>query len=103
MSVPELKRCFECGATHPPEVLLCPNDGTPLCFDTVGRRWKIEEFFGRRPGGAVFAGFHLVTGQRGIEIGIGHLDQMFQLRQFAIGQAPFMALAAAMAAFTTPT
>ena len=66
MSVAELKRCFECGATYPQEVLACANDGTPLCFDTVGRRWKIEEFFGRRPGGAVFAGFHLVTGQRAL-------------------------------------
>ena len=66
MSVAELKRCFECGATYPQEVLACANDGTPLCFDTVGRRWKIEEFLGRRPGGAVFAGFQLVTGQRAL-------------------------------------
>ncbi len=66
MSVPELKRCFECGASHPPEVLLCPNDGTPLCFDTVGRRWKVEGLIGRRPGGAVFSAFHLVNGTRAV-------------------------------------
>ena len=63
MSVAELKRCFECGATYPQEVLACANDGTPLCFDTVGRRWKIEGVIGRRTGGAIFAAFQLVSGQ----------------------------------------
>ncbi len=63
MSAAELKRCFECGATYPQEVLACANDGTPLCFDTVGRRWKIEGVIGRRAGGAIFAAFHLVSGQ----------------------------------------
>ena len=27
-----------------------------------------------------------VAGQRGIEIGIGHLDQMFELSQFVVAQ-----------------
>lgn len=66
MSVPELKRCFECGATHPQSVLLCPRDGTPLCFDVVGRHWKIEGLVSRRPGGASFTAVHLESGQRGL-------------------------------------
>lgn len=66
MSVPELKRCFQCGATHPQSVILCPRDGTPLCFDVVGRHWKIEGLVGRRPGGASFTAVHVSSGQRGL-------------------------------------
>lgn len=64
MSGPELKRCFECGATYPVDVLSCPSDKTPLCFDTVGRRWKVQSLIGLRPGGAVFEATHLIHGTR---------------------------------------
>jgi hypothetical protein len=64
MSGPELKRCFECGATYPVAELVCPSDKTPLSFDTVGRRWKIQALIGLRPGGAVFEATHLIHGTR---------------------------------------
>ncbi len=60
----ERKRCFECGATYPKEALNCGLDGTPLCFDMIGRRWKVEGFLRRRAGGGVFAAFHLGSGAR---------------------------------------
>ena len=64
MSGPELKRCFECGATYPVAELVCPSDKTPLSFDTVGRRWKVQALIGLRPGGAVFEATHLIHGTR---------------------------------------
>lgn len=64
MSGPELKRCFECGATYPVDAIACPSDQTPLCFDTVGRRWKVQSLIGLRPGGAVFEATHLIHGTR---------------------------------------
>lgn len=64
MSVAELKRCFECGATYPSQTVACASDGTPLTFDTVGRRWKVDGVLTRRVGGAVFSAFHLIEKTR---------------------------------------
>ncbi|MCS6912285.1 MAG: SUMF1/EgtB/PvdO family nonheme iron enzyme [Myxococcales bacterium] len=64
METRQSKRCFQCGATYPSEELACQLDETPLCYDTIARRWRVEEVLARRPGGGVFAAFHLVTGAR---------------------------------------
>lgn len=61
------KRCFQCGASYAPDVLSCQLDETPLCFDTIGRRWRVDGLLRRRAGsGGTFTGFHLVSGARGV-------------------------------------
>lgn len=70
MSVPGGRRCFECGMTYPgsaeagPALIRCPQDGSPLGMEVVGRRWRIEAPLAPRPGGGVFVAHHLMTGVR---------------------------------------
>lgn len=70
MSVPGSRRCFECGTTYPgsadagPALIRCPQDGSPLGMEVVGRRWRIEAPLAPRAGGGVFVAYHLMTGVR---------------------------------------
>ena len=64
MSHPERKRCFECGASFPPDAHTCDEDHIPLWPDTINGVWKIEGVLAPRLGGATCAAYHLHTGAR---------------------------------------
>ena len=64
MSHPERKRCFECGASFPPDAHTCNEDHVPLWPDTINGVWKIEGILNPRLGGATCAAYHLHSGAR---------------------------------------
>ena len=70
MSLTGCRRCFECDAAFPISAqagltpVYCPEDGSPLGLELLGRRWRIEAVLGPRVGGGVFIAHHIITGVR---------------------------------------
>ena len=64
MPATERKRCFECGASYPPDAHRCEDDQVSLWPGTISGIWRIEGVLTSRPGGATCAAFHLGSGAR---------------------------------------